>query len=150
MEILRRAALLLASGGILLIPSSSPAHPDARYYRGEITVSTSWEGVIRLTGTVIIGEGVTVTVDPGTEVLVQPNVDADIIVRGRLFVRGTSRRPVVFAAAGGCPAGRWGGIVFARGATGILENVRIHCAATGIGGELGGVTRSGITVDVQR
>ncbi len=147
MGILRRAAIFLAGGSVLLAAASSAGHPDARYYRGEITVSTSWEGVIRLTGTVIIREGVTVTVDPGTEILVQPDIGAEIIVRGRLFVRGTSRRPVVFAAAGGCPAGRWGGIVFARGATGTLENACIRCASRGIGGDLEGVARTGVTVD---
>lgn len=150
MGILRRTALLVAGGGILLAATTSPCHPNARYYRGEITVSTSWEGVIRLTGTVIIREGVTVTVDPGTEVLVQPGVGADIIVRGRLLVRGSSRKPVVFAAAGGCSAGRWGGLVFARGATGILEHARICCATGGIGGDLGGVARSSIAVDTDR
>lgn len=140
----------MAGGGFLLVAATSSGHPNARFYRGEIAVSTSWDGVIRLTGTVIIREGVTVTVDPGTEVLVQPGIGADIIVRGRLFVRGTPGKPVVFAAAGGCPAGRWGGIVFARGAAGILENARIRCASGGIGGDLAGVTRSGITVETDR
>jgi len=140
----------MAGGGFLLVAVTSSGHGDARFYRGDIAVSTSWDGVIRLTGTVIIREGVTVTVDPGTQVLVQPGVGADIVVRGRLFVRGTPGKPVVFAAAGGCRAGRWGGIVFAHGATGIMENVRVRGASRGIGGDLAGVTRSGITVEPDR
>ena len=30
------------------------AHLNARFYRGDVTVSTSWEGVIRLTGKLVI------------------------------------------------------------------------------------------------
>ncbi len=139
------AFLLLAA--VALSAGAAAAHSNARFYRGEIVASTSWDGVIRLTGTVVIREGVTVAVDPGTEVLVQPGIGARIVVKGRLMVRGTAGRPVVFDSAGGCAAGPWGGIVFAPGATGVLENSRIRCAPGGIGGDLAGVTRRGVSVE---
>jgi len=61
---------LLAAVCLCLLPhAGADAHPNARFYRGDVTVSTSWEGVIRLTGKLVIREGVTVTVEPGTEVL---------------------------------------------------------------------------------
>lgn len=133
--------LLVAAGA-----GPAGAHSDARFYRGDVKVSTSWEGVIRLTGTVVIREGVTVSVEPGAEVLVQPNAGADLVVRGRLLVRGVPSKPVRFDTAGGCQEGPWGGIVFERGSTGVLENVTVHCAAKGITGDQSGVSRIGVTV----
>jgi hypothetical protein len=88
-----------------------------------------------------------VTIEPGAEVLVQPGIGADIVVRGRLLVRGVSGKPVLFDTAGGCAAGPWGGIVFERGSTGIMEHATIRCSATGIAGDLTGVTRSGLVMD---
>lgn len=145
-----RAAAATTAGMLLLFAAALPAHPGARFYRGEIAASTSWEGVIRLTGAVVIREGVTVTVEPGTEVLVQPGTGADVVVRGRLLVRGTAAKPVVFDTAGGCAAGPWGGIVFERGSAGILENARIRCSSRGVGGDLSGVTASGVAVEPLR
>lgn len=146
----RRAMAVLAGVAFLFAAAAPSAHPDARFYRGDIAVSTSWDGVIRLTGTVVIREGVTVTVDPGTEVLVQPGAGADIVVRGRFLVRGTAARPVLFDSAGGCAKGAWGGIVFIRGSSGVLEHARVRCASGGIRGDLDGVTRTGVAVDAAR
>jgi len=133
-----------------LLPAAGFAHMNARFYRGDIAASTSWEGVIRLTGKVVILEGITVTVDPGSEVLVQPGVENTIEVRGRLMVRGIPEKPVLFDTAGGCEAGRWGGILFRPGSVGLFENARIRCAANGLSGELSGVSRSGLTVEAGR
>jgi hypothetical protein len=135
---------------LFLVPTVLFAHTDARFYRGDITVSTSWEGVIRPTGTVVIREGITVTVEPGTEILVQPGVGAEIIVRGRFLVRGVPGKPVLFDAAGGCGAGSWGGILFERGSKGVLENASVRCSEKGVAGDLTGVTRAGVTVERAR
>jgi hypothetical protein len=126
------------------------AHPNARFYRGDITVSTSWEGVIRLTGTVVIREGVTVTVDPGTEILVQPGEDTDIEVRGRFLVRGIPEKPVLFDTAGGCASGPWGAIRFHPGSAAVFENARIRCSARGLTGELSGVAQKGVSLEAGR
>lgn len=133
-----------------LLPPPSQAHPNARFYRGEITVSTSWEGVIRLTGTVTIREGVTVSVEPGTQVLVQPGATVEIRVRGRLLVRGTPERPVLFDTAGGCDEGAWGSILFLPGSAGVLEHARVRCASGGIRGSLGGVVRTDVIAEEGR
>lgn len=137
---------IAASVLALLVAAPLAAHTNARFYRGDIAVSGTWEGVIRLTGTVVIREGVTVSVEPGTEVLVQPGPKVDIVVRGRLLVRGVPAKPVVFDTAGGCTAGPWGGIVFERGATGILEHASVRCSSTGVRGDLAGVSRRGLEV----
>ena len=142
--------LVAASSLCGLFAAGAVAHPNARFYRGDVTVSTSWEGVIRLTGKLVIREGVTVTVDPGTEVLVQPGVENDIEVRGRLLVRGIPEKPVLFDTAGGCSAGSWGGIRFRPGSAGVFENARIRCAGKGVRGDLAGVTRAGLAIEAGR
>ena len=149
---MKAGALRLAAAACLaaLFPAGAAAHPNARFYRGDIVVSTSWEGVIRLTGTVVIREGVTVTVDPGTEILVQPGTGFDIDVRGRLLVRGIPEKPVLFDTAGGCAAGPWGGIVFRPGSVGVFEHAKVRCADRGISGDLSGVSRNGLTVEEGR
>ena len=147
-HVLRR---MLAAAFLCGLPfAGADAHPNARFYRGDVTVSTSWEGVIRLTGKLVIREGVTVTVEPGTEVLVQPGVENDIDVHGRLLVRGIPEKPVVFDTAGGCEAGPWGGIRFRNGSAGAFEHARIRCAAGGVRGELAGVSRVGLTIEAGR
>ncbi len=133
-----------------LLPSWADSHPNARFYRGDVTLSTSWEGVIRLTGKLVIREGVAVTVEPGTEVLVQPGKENDIEVRGRLLVRGIPEKPVLFDTAGGCAAGPWGGIRFRPGSGGVIEHARVRCAGSGIDGDLSGVTRIGIAIESGR
>ena len=146
---LRRLVLPAACLSALLA-AGADAHPNARFYRGDVTVSTSWEGVIRLTGKLVIREGVTVTVEPGTEVLVQPGAGNDIEVRGRLLVRGIPEKPVLFDTAGGCKAGHWGGIRFLPGSAGVFEHARIRCAAGGVRGELAGVNRAGLSIEEGR
>lgn len=141
------AATVVVAWCLLLGALPLAAHPDARFYRGDLVVSTSWDGVIRLTGTVVILPGVTVTVDPGTEILVQPGTGTSIIVRGRLLVRGLPGKPVLFDTAGGCSEGPWGGVVFEPGSIGILENAAIRCSSTGIRGALSGVTRTGVVLE---
>jgi hypothetical protein len=146
-----RLLFLLAAASLCALPARGvDAHPNARFYRGDVTVSTSWEGVIRLTGKLVIREGVTVTVDPGTEVLVQPGTENDIEVRGRLLVRGVPEKPVLFDTAGGCSAGPWGGIRFHPGSAGAFESVRVRCAGGGLSGDLAGVTRAGLVIEAGR
>jgi hypothetical protein len=126
------------------------ACPDAKFFRGDISTPTSWEGTVRLTGPVVIQPGITVTVEPGTRVLVRPQRDPGIVVRGRLFVRGLQIKPVLFESDGGCSVGSWGGIVFERGSAGILEDVKIRCSPQGVGGDLKGVTAKNVVRESAR
>jgi hypothetical protein len=144
------AGLVWLAVFLSISPPDAAAHPNARFYRGDVTMSTSWEGVIRLTGTVVIREGVTVTVEPGTEVLVQPGEGTDIEVRGRLLVRGVPEKPVLFDTAGGCAAGRWGAIRFHSGSTGVFEHAQIRCSAGGVTGALSRVTQKGVSLEAGR
>jgi hypothetical protein len=76
--------------------------------------STSWSGIIHVTGDVTVPVGHTLTIQPGTLVLVDgdptPEGEAgrDIIVQGTLNSLGTAARPVTITAAN--PAAPWGEI----------------------------------------
>ncbi len=129
---------------------SSSACPDVRVFRGNISIPTSWEGTVRVTGQVVIRQGVTVTVDPGTKILVRPQHTSRIVVRGRLLVRGIPARPVLFETDGGCSSGSWGGIVFEPGSVGILEEARLRCVEQGIAGDLKGVTQKNVVLEGAR
>lgn len=141
-------ALVLLSVCLGVIPSS--ACPDVRVYRGDISIPTSWEGTVRVTGQVVIRQGVTVTVDPGAKILVRPQHAPGIIVRGRLLVRRISARPVLFETDGGCSSGSWGGIVFEPGSVGILEEARLRCVDQGLSGDLKGVMQKNVVLEGAR
>ncbi len=124
------------------------SHYGARFYRGDIKVSTEWEGTIRVTGKVTVKSGVTLTVAPGTRVLVSGGEDVRIVVEGKLFVRGLAEMKVTFEPADGCGNGLpWGGIYFSEGSAGILEGADIKCSKKGVWGELAGVTMIGVVTD---
>jgi len=96
---------------------------------GVITADTTWSGNVTVFGDVLVPEGVTLTIAPGTTVLfaysdsskIEPmflSMGTELLVRGRLVVAGEKERPVTFGPA---PEdvdlkkperGDWGGIIF--------------------------------------
>ncbi len=76
--------------------------------------TTTWSGVIRVTGDVTIPSGHTLTIQPGTLVLIDGNATplstngADIIVAGTLNSLGTAGSPVTITAT--TPSAPWGEI----------------------------------------
>lgn len=127
---------------LISLSGSNVSHPHsgARFYRGEIGVSTEWEGIIRVTGQVTVKRGVTLTISAGTKILVNSGEDVAIIVDGKLYVRGLPEMEVIFEPADGCsPDTFWGGIRFLEGASGVVEGARIKCSKKGIWGELADV-----------
>ncbi len=133
-------SLLFCLAVLVLLSGTALAHMNARFYRGKLKVSTEWEGTIRVTGDVIVNEGVVLTIAPGTRVLVSGGPEVDIIVKGKLFARGEKGYPVVFDSADGCaPEDRWGGIIFEEGSAGVLEQAVVRCSEKGISGQMKGV-----------
>ncbi|MBM4398308.1 MAG: right-handed parallel beta-helix repeat-containing protein, partial [Deltaproteobacteria bacterium] len=94
----------------------------ATEFAGVVESSTTWTGVMLLTGDVVVPVGVVLTVGPGTLVLVEKTDGApaaagydssrvEVIVFGRMDVSGTDGAPVVFrSAAAGEAALDWYGI----------------------------------------
>ena len=73
-----------------------------------ITTNTTLSGTNLVSGTVIITNDVTVTITPGTQMLL--NTNAILIVRGRLLADGTSNAPIRFTRA--TTAARWSRMMF--------------------------------------
>lgn len=67
--------------------------------QGTLTADTRWLGEIRVTGDVIVPQGVTLTIEPGTDIFITPKADAtrsgkdpkhvEIIVLGRILAEGS-------------------------------------------------------------
>jgi Right handed beta helix region len=96
---------------------------------GVITSDTTWSGDVTVFSDVLVPEGVTLTIAPGTTVLfaysdsskIEPmflSMGTELLVRGRLVVEGRKDSPVTFAPA---PEdvdlkkperGDWGGLIF--------------------------------------
>ncbi len=92
--------------------------------RGELRGPLVWEGEVRISGDVVLGEGSDLVIRPGTTVLFldpapgedrlseHPNFPgSELIVRGHLRAEGTASSPITFRhAETSAPAGSWGGI----------------------------------------
>ncbi|MBT1075372.1 right-handed parallel beta-helix repeat-containing protein [Geobacter grbiciae] len=118
---------------VLLAPRSASA--------GVITADTVWAGSVTLTEDVLVPEGVTLTVRPGTSITVvaaeSTKTDPEylsplneITVRGTLTVEGTEKAPVRFSGAEK-KKGSWAGILV-DGGTAAIRGCRISDADTGV------------------
>jgi hypothetical protein len=68
---------------------------------GELTENEVWDGRIYITGTVIVPEGVTLTVRAGTIVGFEPaDEPSELIVHGELYAEGAPDRMIVFGSLG--------------------------------------------------
>lgn len=118
--------------------------PDAVQKTGHITSDETWSGAIHITGDVQVDPGVTLTIEPGTLVLIAarsddqhhgelhpidqfnpkdpPRDDAELIALGveeggELIVRGTAAEPVIFTSDAVDPQNDdWCGLGFGPGA----------------------------------
>ncbi len=90
-----------------------------QYVSGNIGTDTTWSGTIVMTNDVTVASGATLTIDPGTRVLVlhveddsDSYGDVALIINGTLDVNGTSADPVLFTPyeATQKHAGTWEGI----------------------------------------
>ncbi len=68
---------------------------------GELTENEVWDGRVYVTGTVIVPEGITLTIRSGTIVGFEPTEDRiAIIVHGELYAEGAPDRMIVFGSLG--------------------------------------------------
>lgn len=89
----------------------------------------TWSGKVTPQGDIIVPPDVTLTIQPGTEVLFPAG--AVLNVQGRLLARGSARNPVVIHSSAGSKTGSWQGITFEQGSKegSELLNVRIEGAS---------------------
>jgi hypothetical protein len=88
---------------------------------GVLTENETWSGTVTLTGDVTVPVGMTLTIEPGTEVVFPAGSDdtgggeeiglTELIINGSLSALGTEGNEIVFRSSSGTPAkGDWGGI----------------------------------------
>ncbi|RLC32219.1 MAG: hypothetical protein DRH37_01180, partial [Deltaproteobacteria bacterium] len=94
---------------------------DAPTTAGALDWDETWSGTVELDGDVVVPEGVTLTIQPGTTIRFPAGLDttysgADInktefVVHGTLLAEGTESEPIVFTSSSNTPAkGDWTGI----------------------------------------
>lgn len=94
------------------------------------TLSASDSPVI-IAGQVHIPAGVTVTVNPGTQLLVHEY--GYLAIDGTLLVNGTARQRVVFSTNEANVANRaWSGLLFGSGSRGVITHADIRHASPGV------------------
>jgi uncharacterized repeat protein (TIGR01451 family) len=91
---------------------------------GEITVDTTWTaagGPFKITCTVWVMPGVTLTIEAGTEV--QFYAECYMFIQGELLAMGTAQAPIYFEPYNGTTPGSWGSVQFNSGSSGVLDYV---------------------------
>ncbi|MFP6882695.1 MAG: lamin tail domain-containing protein [Roseibacillus sp.] len=94
--------------------------------------STTWSGIVHLTGDVTIPTGHVLTVQPGTLVLIdgdatpQSTSGSDLIVQGSLNSLGTEAQPITITASD--PGAPWGQILFDNSEAADFAYTNIHRA----------------------
>ena len=98
---------------------------------GTLAGSETWSGVINVTGDITVPAGATLTVSPGTHILMAGTAfggggsgGADLIVNGALSAAGTLAQPISITCANA--ASRWGEINFTTATASSLQ----YCLAS--------------------
>lgn len=108
---------------------------------GVIVKDTVWQGEVRVTEDILVPEGVTLTIRPGTSIKVvsaeSTKTDpeymsplTEVTIRGRLLVEGNEKSPVEFSGEERKP-GSWAGIVIDNGSV-AMQSCRIKYAETAV------------------
>ena len=110
---------------------------------GSLEEDETWEGRVNLTGDVVVPEGVTLTLEPGTQ-LVFPALNDDtaggnntsrteLVVNGSLVAVGTESSPIAFTSSAATPArGDWYGIRVSGSDLVHLEHCVLEYASQGL------------------
>ncbi len=113
--------VLVAVEAIIVVAACAavaPTAPDAAPAKAPLPVrgiatDQTWEGEVRIRGSVVVRKGATLTIRPGTVVRFERiDVDRDgigdseLYVEGELVAEGTAARPILFTSAERAPAPR--------------------------------------------
>lgn len=129
-----------------------PAHrtllanpPDAVYRDAVLTEDMVWRGEVLVEGGVTVAPQTTLTVAPGTVVRFKKSgagAKGVLLVQGRIMVKGTLAKPVLFTANFAEPlAGDWQGVVLLSSEKkNSIEHLRLKGAETGLDAAFSSVT----------
>ncbi len=111
---------------------------------GNIITDTQWAGTVFVTGDVTVGNGVTLTIEPGTRILFSPKTDIEkggkqrdrieFIVRGTLIANGQNGDGQITFTSNAVDQqmNDWYGLVFKSPTPSSLKHVLIEYAYSGI------------------
>lgn len=103
---------------------------------GTLTESATWspeQGPHLLTGDVIVPEGKSLTILPGTGVYSGTTASAAIRVHGTLYAQGTSTSPIKLGGYSSVnPLGGWRGVIVESGGTLFLNHAHVSNATRGV------------------
>jgi len=134
--------ILLLIIAVVAIPVAAFAHSAMDRFWGEVPVDMTISGDVLVTRPLTVPRDVTLTIEPGTVVRFEGSENSDnrIVVEGRLVASGTGKDPIRFVPKDDS-SGRWYGIEFRAGSSGMLE----HCV---IEGSVNGVRSAGPEVGI--
>lgn len=113
-------------------------------FQGNITTDTRWSGMVLLNGDVQVAKGATLTIMPGTRVMVAANSDAtnmgkdpqrvEIVVKGKLLAQGELANKIIFTSNSPNPQMHdWSGIVIKNPREiSVIDNCVIEYAYKGV------------------
>jgi len=137
---------ILAAGCAGVHEAGTPgAAPSPLVVQGTLSADEMWQGSVEVADDLLVPEGITLTIRPGTAVRVvradtsrtEPEFldnATEILVRGRLVVKGKESSPVTFEPAGGAASGEnpgWAGIIF-DGGGGDIRHSRVTGSEYGL------------------
>src|SRR5512143_1759227 len=99
----------------LIMVSVMLAHPAAAH---SLTKSARWSGSVKVEGQRVVEKGVTLTIEPGTKVVLLPGkldeqglAESGLLVKGAIIAKGATGKRVLFTSGSERPApGDWGEI----------------------------------------
>ncbi|MCG8632328.1 MAG: right-handed parallel beta-helix repeat-containing protein, partial [Desulfobacterales bacterium] len=133
----KKTLISLVTSAILCVLLSFPIPAFSATTSGTLTESETWSGTVEITGDVTVPQHLTLTIEPGTQVIFSPLADdtaggentalSELIVLGSLVAEGTSTNKIKFTSGASFrQKGDWGGI--AATWTAGLKQFRInHC-----------------------
>lgn len=118
LSILSISTLVLSSCSISNTPSVTPTSTiDVLNLKGNLTSNLTLSAGVahKLTGTFLVKDGATLTIEPGTTIkALAGGTDVYILVEkgGKIIADGTAAKPIVFTSNATSPkAGDWGGVL---------------------------------------
>ncbi len=113
------------------------SHEPVQYVAGMLdAASANWQGIVHVTGDLRIPAGLTLTIQPGTLILIDGVASgsggADIDVQGSIQSLGTVASPIVFTPSD--PSRPWGELHHEAGAASLYQHTQILLAGHSPGG----------------
>ncbi len=126
---------------LLILPINAQGAVSLETGNTVISHDTVWSGLIKINGVVVVGRGVTLTIEPGSTIQfkrIDVNNDGigdgEIRVLGRLLARGSAQSPIIFQSGEAHPAPRdWSYVlIFTSGQKNVVQYCQFHNAFSGL------------------